>query len=248
MIAEITKLDSEIFWRGQLIRDVPKIRLLSWSERKEGGRQQPDIEVKSVIHGTYRVYRNFIGNVFQDTSGKPVKVSRLHTNKLYQVQAPVVPPVGIAFLPPSKLIRYTLNGKELNNSKYIMFSLSADGRVLVQQAKVIAPKVFHKIVNVTDTAEKIAERVERKKSVDSNPANDFLLGDCRIIGQVVSKSNYKVVGYVIGFLNEAGQGEEQPLPLDKVRVMVRERRVRNMTTDFKLTYGSLKELPSFYVD
>lgn len=245
---EIADIPSELFWRGQLIRDVPKIRLLSMQEKKENGRGQPDIEVKSMIHGTYKVYRSVVRDTFQDTQCKPIKVNRLHTNKAYQTQVPMVPPVQIAFLTPSRNIQYLLNGKPLNCTKYILFSVSTDGNVLVQNAKVVSKKFFEKTVNVTDTVKSITKRLERKKATEDKPASDYLLGDCRVIAKVISKSTWDVKGYVIGFIDEQGNNSEKPLPMDTIQTLVQERRVRNVSNNFRMTYGNLNELPAYYVD
>lgn len=247
---EITNLPNEVFWRGQFIRDLPQLRLLSREEKRALGTKAPDVEVESLIFGKYGIPRSNITNNFFGTDGTKLKPSRLHTNKRYCVVAPLLQTISVGILPPVKGVQYALKGEPLLKAKgkYLVFWFDTNKNIDWTRYKILTEYLYQRMVKSDDTIESLTARVERHKKMEGMTAQQkFLNADFRIVARVENISTGKTIGFVLSFVKN-GKMEEAPFNIQTVEKYAVENRIRNMTPKFQLTYGALNELPTLFMN
>lgn len=245
---EITNLPNEMFWRGTLVRDLARLRILPASERKQNGRGKPDVEIKSLIAGTYYCFRRDV-NQFMDTSGSKLRVRNLHTNKQYIVQTQLQP-IKIGYLPPSKThkgvrTQYTLNGRAISQNTYVIFPLDDNNNVMWDKVKILSPSYFNRVVKSVDTMASLKKRVNRwKQQSGMTVTQKYLNADFRIVARIENATDYSLVGFVLSYAQN-GKMMESDFSNAQVEELAKAHRIRNMTpSTFQLTYGNILDLPT----
>lgn len=251
-ICEITKIPSEFFWKGVVQTDLAFIRILSQKERRVRGYGQPDVEVRSALSGVYYIFRSEINKVCLDTDGKPLRANRLHSDKVYQVQLKINP-TRIAYLPPgsarrSKQTQYTLNGDTLPTGRYLIFLADGGGNVVFDRVYKLSKGYFNRMVQPLDNARTVARRIRLWKSQEGMTKQEkYLQASYRIVAKIEDVTTYTVTGFVLSFIKD-GKMCEEAFAIPVVEGLVKQNMVRNMTQNFMLTYGSIRDLPTMFID
>ena len=244
-VVYVNKLPNEAFMRGQVIRDIAEIRILTPDEKKSRTPGSPDVCMKGILSGNRMISRNDLMNHCTMMNGHKLTIGAMQNGKVYSV----VVPEGAGFkdvllfkATESNNVDYAIELKQ--SGKSIRRKLKPNTFVLYRRGSdkehtipvIIDASALQKVVQITEpslvdylkrlqVAMANVERTDRlREETKSKLKENTNLAPYMIVAKVVKKGSYDVIGYVV-----SNGKAKKPMPLKQVQQLAHQRKIRNCT-------------------
>lgn len=266
---EITNFPDYVYLKGIAKRDIIQLRLLSKEEKKGRKWGEPDVECISLWYKNYNIAtkgtpveyitRKSASDMFYqikpDNKGNIKKFdSRVLTSSKKKYVTANLPGIPVLVLEPtkSKSKVYTLNGQPLPKNKYLVFLLNENNQIMYDCPLFLSPKFFVAMIELNETSDEVKNRIMRYKTASSDRKD----AQYRVVAKAIDKYTYVDVGFILSYIDDKNRNRESIFTMDKIEKLLESNNIRNMKyekamhnkKDLVLTYGSMKELPTHFVD
>lgn len=252
----MNKLPNEAFMRGEVVRDIAKVRILTPDEKKHRVPGSPDVHLKGVLAGNRMITRNDLLNTCTMMNGHKLTIGAMQNGKVYSV---IIPSLGfkdvlIFKAPDSDHVDYAIeivqsNGKTLRRklqpNTFILYRRGTDKGTTVPI--VVDAQMLQKVAIITEPSLKeylqrlhkamlSIERTEKLK--EETKSNDIAqrVQAKRELKDSVATAPYMLVAKVIrkgsydviGYVVSNGK-VKKPMPLKQVQQLASQKKIRNCT-------------------
>lgn len=255
-VVYVNKLPNEAFMRGQVIRDIAEIRILTPDEKKSRTPGSPDVCMKGILSGNRMISRNDLMNHCTMMNGHKLTIGAMQNGKVYSV----VVPGGAGFkdvllfkATESNSVDYAIELKQ--SGKSIRRKLKPNTFVLYRRGSdkehtipvIIDASALQKVVQITEPS--LADYLKRLREAMANVERTDRLKEetksnniaQRVQAKRELKENTSLAPYmivakvvkkgsydVIGYVVSNGKAKK-PMPLKQVQQLAHQKKIRNCT-------------------